>query len=327
MCFSVYVLCGSMNPRHLKCVCVSLAVVMVTDFLLLFPQALALIELYNAPEGRYKQDVYLLPKKMGMKYIPCAWKKCHFETLLNGYAWPETSYLRVLCCLSSIKTSVTCSKPRNWVKSSSVVLILWLSRGVITVIGSVCALHGCFQPVERFSVFCGTRCREFSRVGSCIDPEEQEAAENRSCCHKRLPLLTAGCFVLSFLILSFALHSAHPHRTCKYMRDWIPNCFFKRRWKDISSWFIVQFTYCFSDCRFLRFSEAVCINTDTFISKRSLSTLVFFKRYLTSGNAKIILLHMWNILKKLNKMKFFWPSHFISKISHHFHVSRSHLTV
>lgn len=28
-------------------------------------QALALIELYNAPQGRYKQDVYLLPKKMG----------------------------------------------------------------------------------------------------------------------------------------------------------------------------------------------------------------------------------------------------------------------
>ena len=28
-------------------------------------QALALIELYNAPPGRYKQDVYLLPKKMG----------------------------------------------------------------------------------------------------------------------------------------------------------------------------------------------------------------------------------------------------------------------
>uniref|UniRef100_A0A8C7TAE4 S-adenosyl-L-homocysteine hydrolase NAD binding domain-containing protein n=1 Tax=Oncorhynchus mykiss TaxID=8022 RepID=A0A8C7TAE4_ONCMY len=30
-------------------------------------QALALIELYNAPEGRYKQDVYLLPKKMGKR--------------------------------------------------------------------------------------------------------------------------------------------------------------------------------------------------------------------------------------------------------------------
>jgi S-adenosyl-L-homocysteine hydrolase len=29
-------------------------------------QALALIELFNAPPGRYKQDVYLLPKKMGM---------------------------------------------------------------------------------------------------------------------------------------------------------------------------------------------------------------------------------------------------------------------
>ena len=28
-------------------------------------QALALIELYNAPAGRYKHDVYLLPKKMG----------------------------------------------------------------------------------------------------------------------------------------------------------------------------------------------------------------------------------------------------------------------
>lgn len=28
-------------------------------------QALALIELFNAPQGRYKQDVYLLPKKMG----------------------------------------------------------------------------------------------------------------------------------------------------------------------------------------------------------------------------------------------------------------------
>lgn len=33
--------------------------------LALLPQALALIELYSAPEGRYKQDVYLLPKKMG----------------------------------------------------------------------------------------------------------------------------------------------------------------------------------------------------------------------------------------------------------------------
>lgn len=28
-------------------------------------QALALIELFNAPPNRYKSDVYLLPKKMG----------------------------------------------------------------------------------------------------------------------------------------------------------------------------------------------------------------------------------------------------------------------
>ena len=33
-----------------------------------FMQAIALIELYKAPPGRYKHDVYLLPKKMG-KYI------------------------------------------------------------------------------------------------------------------------------------------------------------------------------------------------------------------------------------------------------------------
>uniref|UniRef100_A0A8C7ZTL4 Adenosylhomocysteinase-like 1 n=1 Tax=Oryzias sinensis TaxID=183150 RepID=A0A8C7ZTL4_9TELE len=32
-------------------------------------QALALIELFNAPEGRYKQDVYLLPKKMGKSIL------------------------------------------------------------------------------------------------------------------------------------------------------------------------------------------------------------------------------------------------------------------
>jgi hypothetical protein len=34
--------------------------------IVLSSQALALIELFNAPHGRYKSDVYLLPKKMGM---------------------------------------------------------------------------------------------------------------------------------------------------------------------------------------------------------------------------------------------------------------------
>ncbi len=73
----------------------------------------------------------------------------------------------------------------------------------MAVIVLVCSLHGCFQPVERFSVFCSTHCREFSHVGYCADPEEEVTAENRSLCHKRL--LTADCAVLSPLILSTAL--------------------------------------------------------------------------------------------------------------------------
>jgi adenosylhomocysteinase len=36
-------------------------------------QALALIELFNAPAGRYKADVYLLPKKMGTITIIIIW--------------------------------------------------------------------------------------------------------------------------------------------------------------------------------------------------------------------------------------------------------------
>lgn len=87
----------------------------------------------------------------------------------------------------------------------------------MVVIVLVCSMHGCFQPVERFSVFCSTHYSEFSHVGFCHmeaggagDPEEQETAENRSRCHKRLPLLTADCAVLSLLppwslILSTAL--------------------------------------------------------------------------------------------------------------------------
>lgn len=40
-------------------------------------QALALIELFNAPPGRYKSDVYLLPKKMGKYKISlCFIKHC-----------------------------------------------------------------------------------------------------------------------------------------------------------------------------------------------------------------------------------------------------------
>jgi len=42
-------------------------------------QALALIEMYNAPEGRYKQDVYLLPKKMGESPLSKAIHNSHHD--------------------------------------------------------------------------------------------------------------------------------------------------------------------------------------------------------------------------------------------------------
>lgn len=46
---------------NLSCSSVPSFVVSITSA----TQALALIELFNAPQGRYKSDVYLLPKKMG----------------------------------------------------------------------------------------------------------------------------------------------------------------------------------------------------------------------------------------------------------------------
>lgn len=46
---------------NLSCSSVPSFVVSITSA----TQALALIELFNAPAGRYKSDVYLLPKKMG----------------------------------------------------------------------------------------------------------------------------------------------------------------------------------------------------------------------------------------------------------------------
>ena len=44
---------------------------MCTKLCLIFflPQAIALIELFKAPPGRYKHDVYLLPKKMGKQSV------------------------------------------------------------------------------------------------------------------------------------------------------------------------------------------------------------------------------------------------------------------
>ena len=50
---------------NMSCSSVSSFVVSITAA----TQALALIELFNAPPGRYKADVYLLPKKMGIIMI------------------------------------------------------------------------------------------------------------------------------------------------------------------------------------------------------------------------------------------------------------------
>ncbi|KAG9329009.1 hypothetical protein JZ751_008458 [Albula glossodonta] len=51
----------------------------------LLAEALALIELYNAPEGRYKQDVYLLPKKMDISEMDFIYQK-HFSAFLQNSA-------------------------------------------------------------------------------------------------------------------------------------------------------------------------------------------------------------------------------------------------
>uniref|UniRef100_A0A674MPE4 Adenosylhomocysteinase like 1 n=1 Tax=Takifugu rubripes TaxID=31033 RepID=A0A674MPE4_TAKRU len=54
-------------------------------------QALALIELYNAPEGRYKQDVYLLPKKMD-EYV-ASLHLATFEAHLTELTDEQAKYL------------------------------------------------------------------------------------------------------------------------------------------------------------------------------------------------------------------------------------------
>ncbi|KAK1801414.1 hypothetical protein P4O66_023089 [Electrophorus voltai] len=48
---------------------------------ILLAEALALIELYNAPDGRYRQDVYLLPKKMGNTAL---WGSCTKWLIINN---------------------------------------------------------------------------------------------------------------------------------------------------------------------------------------------------------------------------------------------------
>lgn len=60
------------------------------------PQALALIELFNAPEGRYKQDVYLLPKKMG---------KQHLKQMCIAQQVKPCSFLQVAAVLELLSTA------------------------------------------------------------------------------------------------------------------------------------------------------------------------------------------------------------------------------
>ncbi|XP_061629899.1 S-adenosylhomocysteine hydrolase-like protein 1 isoform X1 [Phyllopteryx taeniolatus] len=56
-------------------------------------QALALIELYNAPDGRYKQDVYLLPKKMD-EYV-ASLHLPGFDAHLTELTDEQTKYLGI----------------------------------------------------------------------------------------------------------------------------------------------------------------------------------------------------------------------------------------
>ncbi|XP_029992015.1 S-adenosylhomocysteine hydrolase-like protein 1 isoform X3 [Sphaeramia orbicularis] len=56
-------------------------------------QALALIELYNSPEGRYKQDVYLLPKKMD-EYV-ASLHLSTFEAHLTELTDEQAKYLGI----------------------------------------------------------------------------------------------------------------------------------------------------------------------------------------------------------------------------------------
>lgn len=67
--YSVHLQLHAMPDHRCSCSVIVGLVSLFAEFIHLlmhvYFQALALIELYNAPEGRYKQDVYLLPKKMG----------------------------------------------------------------------------------------------------------------------------------------------------------------------------------------------------------------------------------------------------------------------
>ena len=54
-----------------------------------------MIELYNAPPGRYKQDVYLLPKKMGKSCV-------HLDTDKRYIFWSMTRKMKTMLKLDSM---------------------------------------------------------------------------------------------------------------------------------------------------------------------------------------------------------------------------------
>lgn len=67
-------------------------------------QALALIELFNAPEGRYKQDVYLLPKKMGKSHL--IWNEIHVDSFGTSMSHTADSIYEEFSCLISFSFSL-----------------------------------------------------------------------------------------------------------------------------------------------------------------------------------------------------------------------------
>ncbi|CAH8565084.1 unnamed protein product [Schistosoma rodhaini] len=59
-------------------------------------QILALIELYNAPAGRYKNDVYLLPKKMGIPFIVKFKLNSYYKFFLRAHNFRTYNLLGVI---------------------------------------------------------------------------------------------------------------------------------------------------------------------------------------------------------------------------------------
>lgn len=71
-------------------------------------QILALIELYSASQGRYKSDVYLLPKKMGK-----CWEIFLQSTVHLSFSVPQTSTSPPCTCPASMPSSPCSPRTRR----------------------------------------------------------------------------------------------------------------------------------------------------------------------------------------------------------------------